>query len=184
VTEKEKMLAGQFYTASDSELVALRQRARKLTRLYNSTTEEEQARRTQVLAELFGAMGEDVFIEPTFRCDYGENITIGNKFYANFDCVILDVCKVTIGDSVKFGPHVCIYTAAHPLDAKTRKALLEFGKPITIGNNVWLGGNVVVLPGVTRGDNTVIGAGAIVTKDIPANVVAVGNPCRVVRTIP
>lgn len=183
MTEKEKMLAGEYYTASDPELVALRQNARRLTRLYNATTEEEHARRRELLAELLGAMGEGVYIEPPFRCDYGRNIIAGDNFYANFDCVILDVCKVTIGRNVKFGPRVGVYTAGHPIDAPTRNALLEFGKPITIGDNVWIGGSAVILPGVTIGANTVIGAGAVVTKDIPANVVAAGNPCRVIKNI-
>lgn len=183
MTEREKMLAGEFYTASDPELVALRQNARRLTRLYNATTEEEPQRRAELLAELLGKSGKNVFIEPTFRCDYGCNILAGENFYANFDCIILDVATVTIGDNVKFGPRVCVYTAGHPTDAQTRNALLEFGKPVNIGNNVWIGGSAVILPGVTIGDNTVIGAGAVVAKDIPANVVAVGNPCRVVREV-
>jgi maltose O-acetyltransferase len=183
MTEREKMLAGELYTASDSELASLRQKARKLTRLYNNTAEDELPQRTEILAELFGSIGENAFIEPPFRCDYGVNISVGKNFYANFDCIILDVCRVTIGDNVKLGPRVCIYTAAHPIDAQTRNSLLEFGKPIAIGSNVWIGGNAVILPGVTIGDNVVIGAGSVVAKDIPANAVAVGNPCRVVRRI-
>jgi maltose O-acetyltransferase len=183
MTEKEKMLAGELYTASDSELVALRQRARKLTRLYNNTAEDERSQRTEILTELLGSMGKNIFIEPSFKCDYGGNISVGENFYANFDCIILDVCKVTIGDNVKFGPRVCIYTAAHPIDAQTRNSLFEFGKPVVMGSNVWIGGSAVILPGVTIGDNAVIGAGAVVAKDVPAGVVAVGNPCGVVRGI-
>ena len=183
MTEREKMLAGELYLAGDAELTELRQRARRLTRLYNSTTEDEGERRTKILGELFGSMGKNIYIEPTFRCDYGGNISVGDNFYANFDCIILDVCKVTIGSNAFLAPRVGIYTATHPLDAATRNTLLEYGKPITIGNSVWIGGNAVILPGVTIGDNTVIGAGSVVTKDIPANVVAVGNPCRAVRKI-
>jgi maltose O-acetyltransferase len=145
--------------------------------------EDERDRRTEILSELLGATGDNVYIEPTFLCDYGENIFIGNNFYANFDCVILDVCKVSIGDNVKFGPRVCVYAAGHPIDAQTRNSLLEFGKSIKLGDNVWIGGSAVILPGVTIGDNTVIGAGAVVTKDIPASVVAAGNPCKVIRKI-
>ena len=184
MSEKQKMLAGELYIASDPILTAERLNARRLTRLYNSTTEEEQDRRTEIITELFGEVGENVFIEPNFRCDYGYNIKVGNNFYANFDCAILDVCEVKIGNNVFFAPNVNIYTASHPLEADIRDSMLEFGKPVTIGNSVWIGGGTIVLPNVTIGDKTVIGAGSVVTRDIPSGVVAVGNPCRVLREVP
>lgn len=183
MTEKEKMLAGELYIANGTELTAERQNARRLTRLYNATAEEEQDYRSELIKELFGSVGAGVYIEPTFRCDYGYNIKVGNEFYANFDCVILDVCDVNIGNNVFFGPRVNIYTAAHPLEAEVRNSLLEYGKPVAIGNSVWIGGGAVILPGVTIGDNSVIGAGSVVTKDVPSGVVAVGNPCRILRKI-
>jgi maltose O-acetyltransferase len=182
MTNKEKMLAGDLYTVDD-ELRRELLRARRITRRYNATTEEDADIRKRLLAELFGGSGENIYIEPPFRCDYGSNITIGEHFYANYDCIILDVNKVTIGCNVKFGPRVCVYTAGHPIDAAVRRSLLEFGKPIMIGDDVWVGGNVVINPGVTIGSNVVIGSGSVVTKDIPDNVVAVGNPCRVLRAI-
>ncbi len=136
-----------------------------------------------MLTALLGSIPENCCIEPSFNCDYGFNIELGRNFYANFDCLILDICPVTIGDNVMFGPRVSIYTAGHPLDAETRRGQYEFGRPVTIGRDVWLGGNSVVLPGVSIGPNSVIGAASVVTKDIPAGVLAVGNPCRVVREI-
>ncbi len=183
MTEREKMLAGELYLASDPELTAGRQRARRLTRLYNATTEEEEVTRTQILEELFGSVGNGAFIETPFRCDYGDNIQAGTRFYVNFGCIILDCAPVRIGNDVKFGPNAQIYTAYHPVDAQTRIAGPELAAPITIGDRVWLGGGVIVCPGVTIGENTTIGAGSVVTKDIPANVVAVGNPCRVLRQL-
>ncbi|MCL2109169.1 MAG: sugar O-acetyltransferase [Oscillospiraceae bacterium] len=186
MTEKQKMLAGELYlayTESDLTLTNERRNARRLTRLFNATTEEEFHRRTEILHELFGAIGDECYIEPSFKCDYGYNIKVGNNFYANYDCVILDVCEVNIGDNVFLAPGVHIYTAAHPLEAEIRNSLLEYGKPVTIGNSVWLGGKVIVLPGVTIGDGSVIGAGSVVTKDVPCGVVAAGNPCRVIKKI-
>lgn len=182
-TNKENMLAGKLYMAGGEELAKDSRRSRMLTRLFNNTTEEQIEYRTQLLKELFESTGESLYIEPPFRCDYGSNITVGNNFYANFDCIILDVAKVSIGDNVFFAPRVGVYTAGHPIDAGVRNTLLEFGKPVTIGNNVWVGGNVVINPGVTIGNNVVIGSGAVVTKDIPDNVIAAGNPCRVLREI-
>ena len=183
MTEREKMLAGELYLASDPELTAARQRARRLTRLYNASTEDEEAARLELLAELFGKLGEGAYIEPPFRCDYGSNIYAGTRFYVNFGCIILDCAAVRIGDDVKFGPNVQLYAAYHPIEALTRIAGPELAAPITIGNRVWIGGGAIVCPGVTIGDNTTIGAGSVVTKDIPANVVAVGNPCRVLRQL-
>ena len=183
MTEREKMLAGELYFAGDEELVVLRKNARRLTRLFNQTTEEQSEERQKLLRELFGKIGEGCEIEPPFRCDYGCFLSVGKGFFANFNCVILDCAPVTIGDHVLFGPGVQIYTAYHPLEPGPRRALLEAAKPITIGNNVWIGGNAIVLPGVTIGDNSVIGSGSVVTKDVPAGVVVVGNPGRVMRDI-
>lgn len=183
MTEKEKMLAQELYSPADSELKKDAARSRKLTRLYNNTTEEQYGYRTQLLKELFGSTGEHITVEPPFRCDYGSNIFIGEKFYANFDCIILDVAKVFIGNNCLFGPRVCVYTPCHPIDAEVRNSYVEYGKEIHIGNNVWVGGSAVINPGVTIGNNVVIGSGSVVTKDIPDNVVAAGNPCKVIRPI-
>ncbi|MDE7432649.1 MAG: sugar O-acetyltransferase [Lachnospiraceae bacterium] len=183
MTEKELMLAGKLYTAFDEELKADCRRSRQLTRLFNNTTEEQGEYRTQLLKELFKKTGENLYIEPPFRCDYGSNITVGENFYANFDCIILDVNEVIIGDNVLFAPRVCVYTAGHPIDADIRNSGVEFGTKVVIGNNVWIGGSTVINPGVTIGDNVVIGSGSVVTKDIPEGVVAAGNPCRVIRKI-
>lgn len=182
-SEKEKMLAGELYFAADPELRKEFFRAKKLTRDYNATTEEQPRERAKILRELLGAGGEKIYIEPPFRCDYGKNIFIGENFYANYDCIIIDVCRVKIGKNVLFGPRVGIYTAAHPLDAGTRATGAEFGAEIEIGDDVWIGGNAVILPGVKIGAGTIIGAGSVVTKSIPANVVAAGNPCRVIRNL-
>lgn len=183
MTEKEKMLAGELYLASDPELVQLRERARQMTRAYNSTTEKEVDVRRAVLNRLLGKMSPVIHIEPPFRCDYGINIFVGDNFYANFGVVILDCATVTIGNDVKFGPNVQIYTAHHPLDPQIRTSGPELANSITIGDRVWIGGGAIVLPGVTIGENSVIGAGSVVTRDVPANVVAAGNPCRVIRTL-
>ncbi len=183
MTEREKMLSGRLYRADDEELLEARLRARKLTHAYNATGPEEGERRRELLGELFGQTGERIYIEPTFRCDYGANIRVGEGFYANFDCIILDVAPVTIGRNVFFAPRVGVYTAAHPIDAGVRAEGLEFGKAVTIGDDVWVGGNVVINPGVTIGSGVVIGSGSVVTRDIPSHVVAVGNPCRVLRPI-
>ena len=182
-TNKQKMLAGKLYIAGDPELQADMARAKRLTRLFNATAENEMEKRTEILKELFGSAGENIYIEPTFRCDYGSNISIGNDFYANYDCIMIDVANITIGNNVFFAPRVCVFTAGHPIDAPIRDELLEFGKPIKIGDSVWIGGNTVINPGVTIGSNVVIGSGSVVTRDIPDNVVAVGNPCRVLRPI-
>lgn len=183
MTEKEKMLAGILYIAQDEELGKASRNAKRLTRLFNQTREDEPELRTELLKELFGKTGYKFYVEPSFRCDYGCHISIGENFYANFDCIILDVCKVTIGENVLFGPRVCIYTTGHPIDAIVRNSLLEFGKPVTIGDNVWVGGSTVINPGVSIGNNTIIGSGSVVTKNIPANVIAAGNPCKVLREI-
>lgn len=182
-TNKELMLTGKLYMAGGEELARDFKRSRIITRLFNNTTEEENRYRKELLKDLFESTGEDFYIEPPFRCDYGCNISIGENFYANYDCIILDVAKVKIGKNVFFAPRVNIFTAGHPIDPDVRNTLLEFGKPVTIGDNVWVGGNTVINPGVAIGNNVVIGSGSVVTKDIPDNVIAVGNPCRVLREI-
>lgn len=182
-SEKQKMIAGALYNAMDQELKTDRLNARKLTRLFNHTTETDQGERTALLKQLFGSTGEKLYLEPTFHCDYGYNIHVGEHFYANFDCLFLDICPIHIGDHCMFGPGVHIYTAAHPLNAKLRNSGAEFGKPVTIGNNVWIGGRAVINPGVTIGNNVVIGSGSVVTKDVPDNVVIGGNPARIIKTI-
>lgn len=180
-TEKQKMLAGELYWAYDPEMAAENTRARRLLRTYNATTEEEQDMRSQVLNELFGKVGPKVEIVPPFHCDYGSNIYARNNLYVNYGCVILDCNIVEIGENFLCGPYVQIYTASHPIDPEIRLSGRELAAPIKIGNNVWIGGGAVVCPGVRIGDNTTIGAGSVVVKDIPANVVAVGNPCRIIR---
>lgn len=182
-SEKEKMLNGELYDAGDPELVADRERARELTGRYNRTTVHDQTERRNLITELLGACGEECTIEPPFRCDYGYNIHVGENFYANVDCVILDVCRVAIGQNCQIGPGVHIYTATHPLDASERIKGPEYGKPVTVGGNVWIGGRAVLNPGVTVGDNSVIASGAVVTEDVPADVVVQGNPATVVKEL-
>ena len=181
-TEQEKMLAGDLYDPLDAELVQARERARDLCQTLNASREKDQQIRRQILIDLFGRGGDSVWMQPPFFCDYGSNIVLGERVFFNFNCVILDVCQVTIGDFTLFGPAVQIYTATHPLNAELRRHQ-EFGKPIEIGSEVWVGGGAIICPGVKIGSKTVIGAGSVVTKDIPAGVLAVGNPCRVVREI-
>ena len=180
--EKQKMIAGEYYRPGDATLRAARLRARHLVHRYNHTAPDEKAERRALLADLLG-QSEGAYIEPSFRCDYGYNIYLGNNFYANFDCVMLDVCPVRIGDNCMLAPGVHIYTATHPLDATERNSGLEYGKPVTIGDNVWIGGRAVINPGVTIGDNAVIASGAVVTKDVPANAVVGGNPAKIIKMI-
>jgi maltose O-acetyltransferase len=182
-SEKEKMLNGELYDASDSQLVAERKRARGLTRRYNRTTENDGEQRQHLLEELLGSVGDECYVEPPFRCDYGSNIQVGKRFYANFDCVVLDVCRVEIGRNCLLGPGVHIYTATHPLSVEKRIAGLEYGKPVTIGDDVWIGGRAVLNPGVTVGDSSVIASGAVVTEDVSENVVVQGNPAAVVKEL-
>jgi len=182
MTEKELMLSGQLYRADD-QLIKEIGRARRLTRRINATTEEQAQERVELFGELFAQAGKGLWIETPFYTDYGSNTYIGENFFANYDCIIVDVAPVIIGDNVFFGPRVSIYTAGHPIDADVRNQHLEFGRSVTIGSNVWIGGNVVINPGVTIGEGSVIGSGAVVTKDIPAGVVAAGVPCRVIRKI-
>ncbi len=182
-TEKEKMLRGELYNAADPQLVAERRRARDLCRELNLSHDAEVELRQRIIAELFGATGANIVIEPPFFCDYGANITLGDNVFFNFNCVILDVAPVVIGSNVLFGPNVQIYTATHPLDAAERRSGLEAARPIQIGADVWIGGSVVINPGVTIGDRSVIGAGSVVTRDVPPDVFAAGNPCRVIRQL-
>lgn len=177
------MLSGELYDASVPALVAERLRARTLCQALNMLPPDaSDARRAELLATLFGKP-VTVYVTPPFHCDYGSNIELGNNVYFNFNCVILDVAKVRIGDNVLFGPAVQIYTASHPMNAAERRKGLEFAKPIHIGNDVWIGGNAVICPGVSIGDGTVVGAGSVVTRDLPAGVFAAGNPCRVIRSL-
>lgn len=180
MTEKEKMLAGEMYDPSDEELMQLRKLAREKTHRINM--EVDGKKRTELVKDLFGS-GDSLYIEPSFRCDYGENIHVGEDFFMNFDCVLLDVCEIRFGDRCQVAPGVHIYTATHPLDAEERSAGKEYGKPVTIGDDVWLGGSAVINPGVNIEDRAVVAAGAVVTKDVPADTVVGGNPARVIKEI-
>ena len=182
-TEKDKMLRGELYDASDPQLAQERLRARRLLKALNDSDPDDQDKRRMLLAELLGALGEGAHIEPPFSCDYGSNILLGSRVFLNFNCVILDCNLVRIGDNTQLGPAVQIYAATHPLDAAERIKGPELGYPVTIGRNVWIGGGAIIGPGVTIGDNTTIGAGSVVVKDIPGNVFAAGNPCRVIRPL-
>lgn len=182
-TEKEKMLAGELYTATDPELAAMRRRARLLMKKFNDSRDDEEDLRREILKELIGQGGEGLWIEPPFYCDYGSNISVGDKVFFNFNCVVLDVMPVTIGSNTLFGSNVQIYTATHPMEWQVRAQGPEYAKPIRIGSHVWVGGGAIFCPGVAVGDRTVIGAGSVVTRDIPADVFAAGNPCRVIRQL-
>jgi maltose O-acetyltransferase len=181
-SEKEKMLAGELYDPLDPELEAGRRQARELCRQLNASSEDEPAERRKWIDALFGA-ATDVWMQPPFYCDYGTNITLGRKVFFNFNCVVLDVAPVSIGNHVLFGPAAQVYTALHPTAAAERRAGLESGAPITIGDDVWVGGGAIICPGVTIGARSIIGAGSVVTRDVPADVFAAGNPCRVVRSL-
>jgi maltose O-acetyltransferase len=181
-SEKEKMLAGELYDPLDPELVAGRERARDLCQDLNATREGEAELRRSIVKRLFGQGGDSAWLQPPFFCDYGANILLGERVFFNFNCVVLDVCLVKIGDYAMFGPAVQIYTATHPLNAELRRKQ-EFAKPIEIGSDVWVGGGAIICPGVTIGSRSVIGAGSVVTRNVPEGVFAAGNPCRVIREI-
>lgn len=180
---RHRMLAGELYIADDPELFRDMERATALSHRLNTMDPTDVAARRTVLTELLGAFGADSEIRPPFHCDYGYQTFIGARTFANFGLMCLDVARITIGDDVQMGPNVQLLTPTHPVAAGPRRAKWEAARPITIGDNVWLGGGVIVLPGVTIGDNTVVGAGAVVTRDLPANVVAVGNPARIIRDV-
>lgn len=182
-TEKQKMLSGELYNALDEELTRDRILARNLLKSLNEGPESPPTDRRKILSELIGKIGTDTMIQPPFYCDYGYNITLGDGVFFNFNCVVLDVHTVSIGHRTLIGPGVHIYTATHPMDYRQRAKGLELGKPVVIGEDVWIGGGAIVCPGVTIGDRSVIGAGSIVTKDIPPNVFAAGNPCKVIREL-
>jgi len=183
MTEKSKMLSGELYNPNDPVLVNERYRARLLFQKINRLSDEHKKERNQLLYELLQNAGKGIWVEPPFYCDYGYNIYTGKNVFFNFNCVILDVMKVEIGDHVLIGPNVQIYTATHPLDAKTRNSWLEYAKPVTIGNDVWIGGGAIICPGVSIGDGAVIAAGAVVTKSVPSNTVVGGNPAKVLKEI-
>jgi len=182
-TEREKMLAGEPYLAGDPELRGERLRARRLCSLYNATAPDAQEQRQELLRDLLGAVGADVEIEPPFFCDYGSNVKLGSGVFLNFGCVVLDCNRVVIGDRSLLGPGVHIYAAYHPVDPAARSTGRELAAPVVVGSNGWIGGQAIVCPGVTIGDNTTVGAGSVVVKSLPANVVAAGNPCRVLRSL-
>lgn len=183
MTEKEKMLAGQLHTFDDEELIQDARKAELLCIKYNNTSSEQESERKKLLQCILGTCGNNISIVPPFRFNFGVNIHIGDNFYANFDCIIIDECEVHIGKNCMIGPRTTICTATHPMDVKTRISGLEYGKPIIIGNNVWIGGHVMINPGVTIGDNVIIAAGAVVTKDIPDNVLAGGVPAKKIRDL-
>ena len=183
-TEKEKCLRGELYDANnDAELAAERLMCKDICHEYNSLRPSETGRRKELIAGLLGKTGKSFLIEQPFYCDYGYNIEIGENFYANVNCVILDGARVRFGDNVFIAPNCGFYTAGHPFDVELRNRGLEYARPITVGNNVWIGGQVCVLPGVTIGDDCVIGAGSVVNRDIPAGCLAAGNPCRIIRKL-
>lgn len=184
MTEKEKMLAGQVYSAIDEELIRELNEVKDLLQKYNAICPTDRASRTAMLKEILGSVADDkVFINQPFYCDYGKHIRVGRRFFANFHFTVLDEAYVTIGDDCFIGPNVSIYTACHSTDPVERNTRQEWANPVNIGDNVWIGGSVTILPGVTIGDNVTIGAGSVVTRDVPSNSIAVGNPCRVIKHI-
>ena len=180
---KQRMLRGELYLANDPELTANRARAQRLLERFNRSSHEEQGLRRELLRDLLGDVGDGVFINPPYHCDYGTYITIGAGTFVNYGCVLLDVTAIAIGTACQLGPYVQLLTPTHPLEPDLRREGWEAAKPITIGDNVWLGGGVIVCPGVTIGADTVVGAGAVVTRDLAPGVLAVGNPARVVREL-
>jgi maltose O-acetyltransferase len=182
-SEKEKMLTGELYNAMGPELIGEREQAQRLLARYNASEPGDAAGRLALLRQLLGAVGDNPDIQPTFRCDYGYNIRLGNRCFINYNCVFLDCAPIEIGDDLQMGPAVQLYAATHPLDRAARSAGWEFAKSIRIGNGVWIGGGAIVLPGVTIGDGCVVGAGSVVTRDLPSGTLALGNPARIVRSL-
>lgn len=182
MTEHDRMVAGELYNALDPELVARRNAVRGLCQQLNASADEDEVLRRNLCRRIFGEGGDSVWVQPPFFCDYGSNITLGRQVFFNFNCVVLDVCPVTIGDHTLFGPGAQVLTPMHPLNAALRRKQ-EYGRPVSIGNDVWVGAGALILPGVTIGSGTVIGAGSVVTRDLPAGVFAAGNPCRVIREL-
>jgi maltose O-acetyltransferase len=180
-TEKEKMAAGEPYLSADPVLVQDRKEAKRLCRLFNVSTEDEMEKRKQLLPQLLGSCPADIYIEPPFRCDYGYNFHVGEGFYANYDLIVLDVCPIRIGKNCFIAPRVSLFTATHPLDAETRNSGVEYGKPITLGDNVWIGGHCVINPGVTLGNNVVVAAGSVVANSFGDNVVIGGVPAKILK---
>lgn len=183
MTQKERMLAGLPYRANDPELKQMRAENKLRVAQYNQLTRNQEQEMSQLIKEILGGTGKEILVEPPIHFDYGKNTTVGERFFANYNLTVLDVCPVTIGNNVMIAPNVSLYGAGHPIHPAARNSGYEYGAPITIGDNVWIGGSVCVLPGVTIGNNVVIGAGSVVTKDIPDNVIAAGNPCKVIRQI-
>ncbi|WP_339924970.1 sugar O-acetyltransferase [uncultured Cyclobacterium sp.] len=182
-SEKEKMLNGELYLASDETLSKDRFQARQLLKELNYNLPGDSAHTYKIVKKLFNSVGKDFGLEPPFFCDYGYNINVGDQVFFNFNCVLLDITPIRIGNRSMFGPGVHIYSATHPLDAKTRSSLLEFGKPVTIGDDVWVGGGAIICPGVTIGDRSIVAAGAVVTRDVPADVIVGGNPAKIIKNI-
>lgn len=184
MTEKEKMLAGMVYSAVDHQLLKELNEVKEIIHEYNALRPSETARRLEILKDLLGYVADDeIIVNQPFYCDYGKQISVGKRFFANFNLTVLDEARVTIGDDCFIGPNVSIYTACHSTDPVERNTRREWAEPVTIGDNVWIGGSVTILPGVTIGSNVTIGAGSVVTRDIPDNVVAVGNPCKVIKNL-
>ena len=179
--ERDKMTRGLHYNPFDTQLMQDRKECKTKMREFNQSIESDD--RTALLKNWFGYIGSKCYIEPTIKCDYGYNIHIGDNFYSNFDCVLLDVCPIKIGNNCMLAPGVHIYTAAHPLNSKERISGIEFGKPVTIGNNVWIGGRAIINPGITIGNNVVVGSGSVVTKNVPDNVLVVGNPAKIIKSL-
>ncbi|KAN0012139.1 hypothetical protein ACTFIV_005694 [Dictyostelium citrinum] len=182
MSEREKMTKGLMYDPGDEELCKGRAEARELIHRFNNSMDKLE--RKAITKQLFGSTGEKIYLEPTLRVDYGYNIHVGENFYANFGAIFLDICPITFGKNAMLAPNVQLYSATHPIDPTERNSGLEFGKPITIGDNAWIGGGAIICPGVTLGDNVVVGAGAVVTKSFGSNVVIAGNPAKVIKEIP
>ncbi|MFQ9922252.1 MAG: sugar O-acetyltransferase [Beduini sp.] len=183
VNNKERLLAGKLYRSEGEEIGQMKQHGRRLSYLFNQTTPDENEKREQLIRELFGSAGTGLYVKPPFYCSHGSNISVGDDCFINFDCIFLDLNRITLGNNVMIGPRVSIYTASHPIDKEVRKSGLEYALPVVIGDDVWIGGSVVINPGVEIGKGTIIGSGSVVTKNIPANVIAAGNPCRIIRAL-